>query len=85
MRNEMKKDRMAIMQVISVMLDNPSEYGIYPTTKAYDTFENLFNEIRIEALGWMYAQACTMLDNGEDMRAMEVSNLLKEALKDLSD
>jgi hypothetical protein len=81
----MKKDRMAIIQVISEMLDNPDEYGIYTTTKAYDTLENLFDELRIEAIGWMYAKACTMLDDKEDLSKKEVSNLLKEALKDLSD
>ena len=29
-----------------------------------------------EALGWMYAEACNMLDRGEDLRKVEVPEIL---------
>ena len=32
-------NRTVVYQAISTMLDNPNEYGIYPTTKCYDELE----------------------------------------------
>ncbi len=31
--------------IISMMLDYPDEYGIYPTTKCFAALDNLFDEI----------------------------------------
>ncbi len=32
-------------RIISEMLDNPDEYGIYPTTKCFEALDNLFDQI----------------------------------------
>ncbi len=37
-------------RIISEMLDNADEYGIYPTTKCYEELDKLFYIIRIMEL-----------------------------------
>ena len=32
-------------RIISEMLDNPDEYGIYPTSKCFQELDTLFDEI----------------------------------------
>jgi len=39
-----KDNRGSVCDIISEMLDNPDQYGIYPTTRAYDKLEALLNE-----------------------------------------
>ena len=39
-------------------------------------------KVRMEALGWMYAYACNALDKGEDIRQIEVPELLEAFHKD---
>lgn len=40
----MSINRKAIEIIISEMLDNPDESGIYPTTKCFDALEKILNE-----------------------------------------
>jgi len=47
----MDKDRTMICNIISEMLDNPDENGIYSTTKAYDALEKYIEGVRAEAIG----------------------------------
>ena len=77
----MTEIRKKICDIISRMLDNPDESGIYPTTIAYDELEKLIVEKQTEALGWMYAKACTYLDKGIDIRSESVPNILDQWLK----
>jgi hypothetical protein len=42
----MDKDRTVICNIISKMLDYPNDYGIYPTTRAYDKLEEYIEGIR---------------------------------------
>ena len=79
----MKKDRTAICNVMSELLDNPDESGIYPTTKAYDALEAIVEGARVEAIGWTHADACCDLDNGKDPRKKEVPGMLERAFLDL--
>ena len=79
----MKKDRKAICKIMSAMLDNPDEHGIYPTSKAYDELESLVMAARIEAIGWTHADACCALDKGKDPRKQEIPEQLERALVDL--
>jgi hypothetical protein len=78
------KDRAAICEIISEMLDNPRECEIYQTTRAYDKLEALVHGARIEALGWAIADACAALDAGRDPRQMLVPDILERALVDLA-
>lgn len=34
-------------EIISKMLDNPNEHGIYPTTTAFAELDDLFDEIHL--------------------------------------
>jgi hypothetical protein len=79
----MTKDRTKIVQIMSDMLDNPDEYGIYPTTIAYDLLERLVEGARMEGIGWAYAEACATLDKGEDIRDTLVPDMLERARVDL--
>lgn len=39
-----------ICKIISKMLDNPDQHGIYPTTECYDAFETYIKQARLSAL-----------------------------------
>lgn len=80
----MDKDRKAICDAISTMLDNPGEGGIFPTSTCYTVLEHYIASVRIEAIGWCHAEACTTLDRGDDPRLTEVPDILRRALVDLS-
>lgn len=75
--------RKEICQIISAMLDNPDNCGIYETTKAFDALESLINSAKIQAIGWMYAEACANADDGIDIRKIEVPSLIVRAQEDL--
>ena len=66
------------------MLDNPDDVGIYPTSTAYTELEHYIECMRAEAIGWMHADACTMLDRGEDPRIALVPDIYYRAMHDLA-
>ena len=78
------QDRSDICEIISKMLDNPDEHEIYPTTQAYNELEELLKKVRLQAIGWTWAEACCQLDDGKDPRKYEVPELLPRAEKDLT-
>ncbi|MDY6896288.1 MAG: hypothetical protein SVO01_12870 [Thermotogota bacterium] len=80
----MDKDRTVICNIMSELLDNPDRSGIYPTSKAYDALENYIESVRVETLGWAYADACVHLDKNEDYRKLNVPEILNRALIDLA-
>jgi len=80
----MIKDRTVICEIISEMLDNPDDLGIYPTTEAYSKLEAYVGRVRAEALGWMYAEACNTLDRGEDLRSVGVESIYSRAKVELT-
>ena len=80
----MDKDRTKICTIISKMLDNPDKHGIFPTATAYTELELYVEEQRIEAVGWTWAEACTLLDQGIDPRTYEVPKVLESTQKDLA-
>lgn len=43
-------------EIISKMLDNPSETGIYPTTKAFAELDDLYDEMNVHCYGDSEAQ-----------------------------
>ena len=77
------KDRTVICNIISKMLDNPDEYGIYPTSTAYTELELYVQQERTIAVGWTYALLCTMLDRGDDPRIEEVPKIIDRAKGEL--
>jgi hypothetical protein len=80
----MKIDRKKINEIISEMLDNPDECGIYPTGRAYDKLEEYIESVRVLALGWMHADCCILLNKSLDPRTMIIPDTLNRALEDLS-
>lgn len=72
------KDRDAICKIISTMLDNPDEHGIYPTSTAFHKLELYVITQRIEAMGWCFAYCCNLLDKGGDPRLIEVPQLIDD-------
>lgn len=79
----MEKDRAEICKIISEMLDSPDDAGIYPTTRAYDKLEEYIHAQRMEALGWMHAEACVNADEGCDPRTREVPEIIGRMVDDL--
>jgi len=80
-----KKDvRHKIMCIMSDMLDNPDECGIYPTTVAYDRIERLIREARIEGVSCGIVSCYTALDVVDDPRKIDFSGVVERAKKDLS-
>lgn len=77
------KDRTEICNIISDMLDNPDEHGIYHTSTAYTRLELYIEGVRAEAIGWAHADACVTMDKGGDPRLVEVPDLLRRAQDEL--
>lgn len=80
----MKQDRQYICEVISRMLDNPNENGIYPTTEVYDMLENFIHSVRVSAVGWAWAEACSQLDKGKNPRTYDMGELIVRIEEDFS-
>ncbi len=80
----MDKDRTTICKIINKMMDNPNKIGIYPTSTAFTELEHYINGVRAEAIGWMHADACAMLDRGDDPRVAEVPDIYSRAMIDLA-
>ena len=68
----MKKDEFITRrtEIISDMLDNPDQYTIYPTTKAFKEFDKLFDELEkeVQAIKKQNKQLSVCL--GQLMRSM---------------
>jgi hypothetical protein len=80
----MDKDRTEIHNIISEMLDNRNQHGIYPTNTAYTKLELYIEGQRFEAIGWTHANACSALDKGNDPRLQDVPEMLEKAKRDLA-
>ncbi len=80
----MIKDRTVICDIISEMLDNPDEHGLYPTSVCFEKLNKYIESQRIEAIGWSYAYLCSKTDNGFDIRQLEAPEMLEAGLNDLS-
>ena len=80
----MNKDREAICKIVSKMLEAPGRNGLYPTSTAYTELEHYIEGMRLEAIGWMHTEACTMLDRGDDPRIVEVPDIYSRARADLA-
>ena len=76
-------DRKEICKIISEMLDNPDEHGIYNTTRAYDKLEEYVYEQRWLAIGYTHAYCCRQAELGIDPRKMLIPELVESAKSDL--
>ena len=80
----MDKDRTAICNIMSEMLNSPDKDGIYPVSTAYTRLEYYIEGVRAEAVGWTHADNCVCLDRGKDPRLKNVPDMLYRAQKDLN-
>lgn len=74
--------RAKIHKLMSNMLDHP-QGGIYPTSEFMSKMEDYCLKLRHEAIGWTWAQACTLLDKDVDPRNYNQGHLLPDCIKDL--
>ena len=79
---ETNRDRDAICAIISQMLDNPDNNGIYPTSTAFTQLEHYIRRVRMHALGWMHAYCCICLDKDRDPRTEEIPVILEQERRD---
>jgi len=80
----MNNDRTAICEIISEMLDNPTDDGIFHTTVAYDKLEALLQETRFMAIGWAHADVRSDLDAGLDPRQNDIADIIARAKIDFA-
>ena len=80
---ELKRDRAKICEIISEMLDNPDDIGIYPTSIAYKKLAEYIQQERLQAIGWTHAEACMAIDKDKDFRKVLVPDMLDRAFEDL--
>jgi len=73
----MNNHRSQICGIVSDMLDNPDDSGIYPTSTAYTKLEHYINQQERIALGWMHAYCCTQADEGKPPQILEVPDILE--------
>ena len=60
----MTTDRQDVCSVVSYMLDNPNEYGIYPTTNAYNELVALIETARAEGAASRDVDVALAYENG---------------------
>jgi hypothetical protein len=72
-------DRSNVEEIVSRMLDEPGEHGIYRTTRAYNELESLLAVVRAEAVGFAFGVACCYLDRGIDQRKIEMPAVMSAA------
>ena len=52
--------------------------------KDINNIDELLAAVRLEAMGWTWAEACSQLDRNQDPRNFEVPKLVDLAKKDLN-
>jgi hypothetical protein len=77
-------DRNKVFEIVSRMLDEPGDSGIYRTTRAYNELEELLAAVRAETVGYVWAEACSRLDRGEDPRKVEIPEIFERTMAALN-
>ena len=54
-------------RIISKMLDNPDEHGIYPTTKCYQAFDELYEKLTSDNSDYTKSIEDMSIDELEEM------------------
>jgi len=79
-----ERDRTAICNIISEMLDGPVWKIPKRVNAAYTRLEQYVEGERARAIGWAHADACITLDRGDDPRSSNVPEMLTRAQVDLA-
>jgi len=80
----MRFDRERVITIIDKMLDNARRKGIYQTDECTDELEKLIGEVRVEAVGYTWTEACSQYDRGMDPRNFTIPLLMEKAAADLN-
>lgn len=80
----MERDRIKIKEIVKELLDIADFLDREEELKIVENLEAYIEQERIQAIGWMHAEACTTADRGEDIRETECSGMLERAQSDLN-
>jgi hypothetical protein len=80
----MRYDRERVVKIIDKMLDDARRRGIYQTDECINELEKLLKEVRTEAVGYTWTEACSQYDRGMDPRNFTVPLLMEKANEDLN-
>lgn len=80
----MRFDRQRVTAIIDKMLDDARRRGIYQTDECINELEKLLGEVRGEAMGYTWTEACSQYDRGMDPRNYTIPLLIEKANEDLN-
>lgn len=80
----MRYDRERIITIVEELFDSARRSGVYQMDECYAKLENLVGEVRTEAIGYTWTEACSQYDRGMDPRNFTISLLMEKASADLN-
>ena len=80
----MRYDQERVNKIIDKMLDDARSKGIYQSDECIKELTELLSEVRHEALGYAWTEACSQYDRGMDPRNFAVPTLIGKAKGDLN-
>ncbi len=80
----MRYDRERVTKIVDKMLDDARRRGIYQTDECINELEKLLGEVRAEAMGYTWTEACSQYDRGMDPRNYTIPLLIEKANEDLN-
>ena len=80
----MRHDRVRINKIIDKMLDDARRRGVYQTDECINELDKLLSEVRMEAIGYTWTEACSQYDRGMDPRNYTIPLLIEKAEEDLN-
>lgn len=79
----MQRDKLKIQEIINNFGQDVIDTGGMNTPYFVKLITDYINQERTQSFGWMYAEACILQDNFEDLRTKNVGELLNEAMSQL--
>lgn len=79
----MKKDRKFVDEVLMKVVSNCITSGDYDVSECAGKLEEYIETQRYEAIGWMTAEAVYMVNEGIDIREVELDDIVAGAKQDL--
>ena len=80
----MRYDQERVTKIIDKMLDDARRKGIYQTEECITELTELLSEVRHEAMGYTWTEACSQYDKGMDPRNYTIPILIAKANEDLN-
>lgn len=80
----MRYDQERVTKILDKMLDDARRKGIYQTEECIKELTELLKEVRNEAMGYTWTEACSQYDRGMDPRNYTIPLLIGKANEDLN-